>query len=71
MHSMHDKLVESMDRIVEDKQLYQSIHVGRPLRFDTYPATDEPYEAFDLIRHANGHNLPVGRIPPPPPEGTG
>jgi acid phosphatase type 7 len=62
MYYVSDAAEQSMTRLAEDTQLYQLIHLnGDTLRFESRTVTGELYDAFDLVKGADGRNRLVDR----------
>jgi hypothetical protein len=58
-----------MQRAAEGIQLYQVIGItGNTLHYEAYTASDELYDAFDLIKHPGYPNLLIERLPAGTPE---
>lgn len=59
----------NMDRVAEDTQLFQIIHVEpQQLRFESRTATGDVYDAFTLVKTADGGNRLVDEVPVGVPE---
>lgn len=57
------------DRVGEDIQLFQVVHVGQDtLRFEARQVTGELYDAFELIKQRGGRNRLVELMDDPGPE---
>jgi hypothetical protein len=53
-----------MDRAGENTQLYQVVSVeGDTLRFRSYTATNDLYDAFDIVKPAGSEGRFVDRAP--------
>lgn len=68
MYGLHARAKSQADRVAEDTQLYQQVHVAENrLSFRTYTATGRLYDGFDLERAADGRKhlteLPVVETP--------
>lgn len=62
MYYVSDAAEQTMTRTAEDTQLYQLIHLaGDTLRFESRTVTGELYDAFDLVKGAEGRNRLVDR----------
>lgn len=62
MYYVSDAAQQTMTRTAEDTQLYQLIHLdGDTLRFESRTVTGELYDAFDLVKGAEGRNRLVDR----------
>lgn len=56
-----------MERIGEDLQLYQVIHIdGDTLRYEARTAIGDLYDAFSLKKQVNGLNQLIEQVPPTP-----
>jgi hypothetical protein len=69
MYLAADRARQQLDRIGEDVQLYQVVHVAPDrLRFESRTATGRLYDAFDIVRKPDGHKKMVDRMPAGSPE---
>jgi len=60
---------ESMSRVAEDTQLFQIIHItGERLRFEARTTTNAIYDAFELVKKADGSKALEDAIPADQPE---
>jgi 3',5'-cyclic AMP phosphodiesterase CpdA len=56
-----------MKRVAEDTQLYQIIHVdGDTIRYEARTARGDLYDAFKLVKHADGKNELIEEVPDHP-----
>jgi len=62
---------EEMSRVAEDTQLFQIIHItSESLRFEARTATNAIYDAFELMKNADGSKVLEDAIPTDQPERT-
>lgn len=62
-------LDEWMERGASNTQLYQLIHVApEKIRFEAYTVTGQLYDAFEILRGANGEKTYVDKTPEEVPE---
>lgn len=69
MYALNPRTQTQPDRVAEDTELYQVVDLEKDrLRFRAYGATGRLYDAFDLVRGADGSNrlveadLPLGPL---------
>lgn len=61
----------SMERVASNTQLYQTVRIaGDTLEYRAYTAIGKLYDAFDLLKKADGTNTFVDRVPSGVPERT-
>jgi len=62
MYRIADQAMATMDRLAEDTQLFQLINFEADrIRYEARTATGSLYDAFDIVRHADGRREVINR----------